>query len=119
MRKLLILAALLTCCVWTDLFEPKNAQAQTGTCTVNCPGGATLRCCLTTGTCTSVPGSSINCGGTTMSCGPADQYHACVAVCAENRDACLETCIKCRGCVFGYNLCVSNCGPAPTTNIGC
>lgn len=126
MKQVLLLSTLLALGVCAYLLVPTIAQAQSGTCTVNCPGGSTLRCCLSSGTCSSVPGSSINCNGTTLSCGPADAHRACLDQCWVAANECSADCASkpivqiCLGvCNYFYNQCISECGMPPVTNIGC
>lgn len=118
MRRLLTLAALvLVLFLVSSLGAPPSAQAD-AMCSTVCPSGATLKCC-TTGTCSTVNGTSVNCNGTVLSCNAVAPWYACKAQCEENRDACFENCEEFCKCHIGYNFCINNCGPAPTTNIGC
>lgn len=113
MRRLFVLSVLLAGVVWIHLFELDSAQAS-AFCSVTCPNGVVLTCCLSTGSCTSVQGTSINCNGALMSC----SHEACVNNCALNYESCLGGCFgrSCRLCEVGFDACLSQCGQ---TNIGC
>lgn len=117
MRKLSILLALLTGTLALAQLGPAPASAS-AYCSVTCPSGIVLQCCLSSGTCTSVTGSSIDCNGTAQTCEDAD----CIRHCDDVHDECLRNCVttlQCRGCDIWYNGCTQNCGPNGRNNIGC
>lgn len=121
MRKLFMLAGcffVLTCAL---SLGPAVAEASQ-TCTVTCSSGATLQCCLNTGSC-STTSSSIDCNGTTLSCGPINTWTSCTNLCLTRRNSCYAACNFQRPCVDSCNTayfnCGLSCGPRPTTNIGC
>lgn len=113
MKRLFVLSVLLAGVVGIDLFQPKSAQAS-AFCSVNCPSGIVLTCCLSTGSCTSIPGTSVNCNGALLSC----SNEACTNNCILNYESCLGGCVgrTCRLCETGFDACLSQCGQ---TNIGC
>jgi len=116
MRKLLILASLLLATLTFGQFGPIPAQAS-GYCSVTCSGGVVLSCCLSSGTCTSTPGTSIDCNGILQDCAGAD----CRQTCENNFTNCQNRCQRpaiCMMCEPAYQECLQNCGGAPN-NIGC
>lgn len=117
MRKLSILLVLLTVTLALAPLGPVPASAS-AYCSVTCPSGIVLQCCLSSGTCTSITGTSIDCNGTAQTCEAAD----CDRNCENNHDSCLFSCfgtLECRACDIIYNNCVQNCGPDGRNNIGC
>ena len=117
-RRSVLLICLVLLSAATYLSAPRIASAS-AMCNTTCSSGIQLRCC-TSGTCSTVSGSSVNCNGTTLSCGPVDSWSACRSVCFAND--CTTTCefpFECRMCQRELNQCLSECGPTPTTNIGC
>lgn len=117
MRKLLALTFLLIGTLGLPQLAPTPAQAS-GYCSVTCPSGAVLQCCVSSGTCTSIPGTSIDCNGVPQSCDAVDCEHTCYA----NYFSCSNTCstpLQCRWCERSYDNCVANCGPGVYENLGC
>jgi hypothetical protein len=121
MRKFFMLSVCLGVLAWALSVRPADASL---TCNVTCASGATLRCCLSSGSCSSTAGG-IDCNGTLMNCSDIDSYNDCRADCRWYRDDCFWSLCngekECIGtyCQPQYFDCLANCGPAPTTNIGC
>lgn len=117
MRKLLVLV--LVGGFWGGLFDPTVARAS-AYCQVTCPSGLVLSCCTSTGTCTSTPGSSINCNGTIMNCGPASAYDDCLSECRERWYSCMNSCeFTCGICDSKLAICENRCGEPVPSSIGC
>ena len=117
MKKLVLLVALLAVSSWMGIFEPTLAEA--ATCSTTCSEGSTLQCC-TSGTCSTSHGVSVNCNGTVMTCSAIDAYDVCIDECIEDNIACTMSCdIFCNHCGTIFNVCKNQCGPKPTTRIGC
>ncbi len=117
MRRLLVLAALLMVTFGFTQLNPVPAQAS-AYCSVTCPNGVVLKCCLSSGTCTSVPGDSINCNGTPQTCAAV----SCELQCYGNYFSCSNSCttpLTCRLCDRSYDNCVASCGPGIYSNLGC
>lgn len=122
MRKMLMLAGCLMAVAVALSLGPAVASAAL-TCNVTCPSGATLKCCLSSGSCSSTT-NSIDCNGTTMSCAAIDAYNACRSSCIAQRNACGSN--VCGGdracyrdvCMPDYFDCLTSCGGQPATNIG-
>jgi hypothetical protein len=116
-RKLSILLVLLTGTLALAQVGPVPASAS-AYCSVTCPSGIVLQCCLSSGTCTSVTGTSIDCDGTPQTCEAAD----CARHCEDAYDNCLHSCfgtLSCRACEISYSSCTQRCGPDGRNNIGC
>ena len=107
MRRVLTLAALLLVLGLTG-FLGGAAMAQSGSCTVTCPSGQVMTC-YPTSYCTSVPGTSINCDGTTTYCPPSceEQCEINYFNCSFGCDPSIPT--TCRICDRAYNACLNNC----------
>lgn len=122
MRKVLLLTGCLIAVAAALSLGPAVASAAL-TCNVTCPSGATLKCCLSSGSCSSTT-NSIDCNGTTLSCAAVDAANACKSSCVQQRDACgLNFCHGERGCyrdvcIPEYFDCLFACPGAPS-NIGC
>lgn len=122
MRKVFLLAGCLLAVTAALSLGPAVASAAL-TCNVTCPSGATLKCCLSSGSCSSTP-NSIDCNGTTLSCAAVDASNACKAACVAQRDHCGSA--VCNGdracyreiCLTDYFDCLFSCPGAPS-NIGC
>lgn len=120
MRLLLVCAVLLA---GVGLFNGPRRAAASLFCSTTCPGGSVLTCC-TNGTCTTSGGGSVTCDGVTMNCSDADAYKACKATCDSQYSSCLNGCTDLpafcsRMCRTDHNDCLADCGPKPTTSIGC
>ena len=121
MRKFFMLSMCLAVLAWALSVRPANASL---TCNVTCASGATLRCCLSGGSCSS-NSSSIDCNGHLMLCSDIDSYNTCRATCSADRTDCIwSVCNGEKECVGTYCSpqyfdCITNCGPFPVTNIGC
>lgn len=122
MRRAFLLSGCLLIVAAALSLGPAVASASL-TCNVTCPSGATLKCCLSSGSCSSTT-TSIDCNGTMMTCEDVDSYNACRSACTQQRDACGWN--VCRGdrdcyreiCIPEHMDCLIGCGGA-TTNIGC
>ncbi len=125
MRRLLALTALLTVVVGWSSLVPGGAQASQ-MCSTTCSGGVTLKCCVSTGSCTSSPGQ-IECNGVVHTCAEwqagAAAVDNCVNNCYATYDACIVPCrtFTCIGnCTRARNTCENNCYlSGPQTNWGC
>ncbi len=121
MRKLFMLMGCLFALTCALSLGPAVAEASQ-TCTVSCSSGTSLQCCLNSGSCSTASGS-IDCNGTTLTCGPIDAWNACKADCLAMRNYCYSDCNferTCAGyCNNWYFNCTLGCGPKPQTNIGC
>lgn len=98
MRKLMVLAALLTVTVLTNslgLTTPAEATSCTTTCPISVLG------CSNVTTCSSVSGTSITCNGVTTQCSTADNWCVCT--------------LDCQSTYTGQALqnCVNGCGAQP------
>jgi hypothetical protein len=121
MRRLLVLAALLTGIVgWSSLGDAQADQM----CSVSC-SGATLQCCVSSGSCTSSPGQ-IECNGVVHTCAEWEAEREVAGNCVDNcmaaYNACLPSCstVTCAGsCARTRNNCILNCPNLPQTNWGC
>src|SRR5215218_4840683 len=101
----LVLALLLV----NVLGLPPSVQADS-MCSTVCSSGATLTCC-TTGTCSTVNGTSVTCNGVVLKCSTVAPWYACKAQCQANRDACAENCeSNCNLCGSLYSYCLNQCG---------
>ena len=118
MRRVLVLSGLVSALFLAVFLEPPASVQAQAMCSTTCSSGATLTCCPTT-RCSTVAGTSVTCDGVVMSCSAVNPWYTCKAACEERRIECFDTCIKCGLCAPQYNNCLNNCGPAPTTNIGC
>jgi hypothetical protein len=122
MRKLFLFVACLGLLAIASSDLSRRAEAS-ASCTVTCSGGTVLRCC-TAGMCTAVDGSSIDCNGTSMTCGPSAAWADCRDSCDSAFDVCVSHCsVNFHACVLNCSsarsACYNRCGPAPVTNIGC
>jgi hypothetical protein len=110
MRRLLILAGLLVVALTTSM-GVTSAHA-TSSCTTTC-SGSTLYC-VPTGSCSSVPGTSITCDGVVTTCSAANPWCACANTCDVNLGNCNAGCsIRCGLCETAYNNCLHSCGTQP------
>lgn len=123
MRKVFLLTGCLLAVAAALSLSPAVASAAL-TCTVTCSSGTTLKCCLSSGSCSSTS-NSIDCNGTTLSCAAVSAYNACRSACTAQRDACgWNVCGGDRDCYreicIPENIdCIIACGAQPQTNIGC
>lgn len=123
MRRLLALTALLTVVVGWGSLQPGNAQASQ-MCSTTCSGGVTLKCCVSSGSCTSSSGQ-ISCNGVVHSCADWQAayaaYNGCLSRCDAEFQACMSTCttFTCiEDCGSNRNFCESFCS-YPQSNWGC